>query len=130
MKLLVLIVVLTSIAAPRIMAQAPAPTNASLPLDPVGRYSFEVQLPDGSVAPGSVEIKGDKGIWTGTITSATTPPTPMDKIRVEGNTLHFQITAPNGQAFPMAFTFTGDRFTGQITFGGITIPVTGKREVP
>lgn len=130
MKLLALLAILTSATAHQIAAQSPPPANASAPLDPVGRYTFEVQLPDGSTVPGSVEIKGDKGNWTGTITGSATPPTPMDKIRVEGNTLHFQITAPNGQAFPMAFTFTGNQFTGQVSFGGVTIPVNGKREAP
>lgn len=116
---------LALMAAPALAAQAPTPATA--PVDPVGRFQFEVKLPDGTALGGQITIKGQPGAYEGTITSDIAPEAPIKDIAVEGRVLSFTVRPPDGTAVPVRLTFTGDEFSGGFDFSGMSIPVTGKR---
>lgn len=113
------------LAVPALSAQAPAP--APTPLNPVGNFSFQVALPDGSAVGGQFTIKGQKDAWEGTISSDVAPEAPISAISVQGQVLSFTIMAPDGTALPLRLSFTGDDFTGQLDFGGAVLMIAGKR---
>lgn len=114
------------LAVPALSAQAAAPA----PMDPVGNYSFQVMLPDGNAIGGRFAIKGEKDKWEGTISSDVAPEAPISSIRVEGQVLGFLIPAPDGTALPLRLTFTGDDFSGELSFQGMTLIISGKRQRP
>lgn len=113
------------VAVPALSAQAPA----AAPLNPVGNYQFQVLLPDGNAIGGQFMIKGEAGKWEGTITSDVAPTAPISGIGVEGQVLMFTINAPDGAALPLRLTFTGNDFSGQLSFQGMDMVVAGKRVV-
>jgi hypothetical protein len=113
-------------AAPTLAAQAPAPK----PLDPVGNFGFQVMLPDGSAIGGRFMIKGQKDAWEGTITSDVAPEAPISAVAVDGQVLTLTITGPDGTALPLRLTFTGDDFSGQLSFQGTPMVIAGKRIKP
>lgn len=120
-----LLAVLALLAVPGLSAQAPAPAPA--PLNPVGSYTFQVALPDGSAVAGQFVIKGAKDAWEGTLTSEVAPAAPISAISVEGQVLKFTLTGPDGTALPLRLAFTGDDFTGSLNFGGALLNISGKR---
>lgn len=104
-------------------AQAPAPA----PVDPIGQFQFEVKLPDGTAVSGRIIIRGQPGALQGSVTSDFAPEAPLADIAVGGQVLRFTVRPPDGTTVPVRLTFTGDEFTGTIEFGGVSVPVTGKR---
>lgn len=112
------------LAAPTLSAQ----TAPQTPMDPVGSYNFQVMLPDGNAIGGRFAIRGEKDKWEGTITSDVAPETPISSIRVDGQVLAFSIVAPDGTALPLRLTFTGDDFSGELSFQGTTLIISGKRQ--
>jgi len=121
-----LLAVVALLAAPGLSAQAPNPAPAT-PLNPVGNYSFQVALPDGTAIAGTFVIKGQKDAWEGTISGDAMPEAPITAIGVEGQILKFTVTTPDGVAVPLRLTFTGDNFTGNLNVGGAALVVSGKR---
>lgn len=121
-------------AAPILEAQAPRPAPAPAPnpapLNPVGNFSFQVLLPDGSAIGGQFTIKGEPNRWEGTISSDVAPEAPISGIAVEGQALMFSIVAPDGTSLPLRLTFAGDDFSGQLNFQGATLAIAGKRVRP
>ncbi len=113
-------------AAPALSAQAPA----AKPLDPVGNYGYQVLLPDGTAIGGQFSIKGAKDAWEGVITSDLAPEAPISGITVDGQVLMFTITAPDGTSLPLRLSFTGDDFSGQLSFQGAAMAIAGKRIKP
>lgn len=115
------------LAVPGLAAQTPAPAPAGPPIDPVGSYQFQVLLPDGNAIGGQFKIQGEKDKWQGTISSDVAPEAPISAIGVNGQVLSFTIVAPDGTALPLQLTFTGDDFSGQLSFQGAALMITGKR---
>lgn len=115
----------TLLAVPALTAQAPAPQGP--PIDPVGSFQFQVLLPDGNAIGGQFTIKGEKDKWQGTITSDVAPEAPISGIAVAGQVLSFSLVAPDGTALPLQLTFSGDDFSGQLSFQGAALMITGKR---
>lgn len=119
----ILLAAIALLSVPALAAQAPAP------LDPVGNYQFQVLLPDGNAIGGQFTIKGEPGRWEGTITSDVAPTAPISAIGVEGQVLMFSIPVPDGSTVPLRLTFAGNDFSGQLSFQGMDMVVSGKRVV-
>lgn len=119
----ILLAAIALLSVPALAAQAPAP------LDPVGNYQFQVLLPDGNAIGGQFTIKGEPGRWEGTITSDVAPTAPISAIGVEGQVLMFSIPVPDGSTVPLRLTFAGNDFSGQLSFQGMDMVVSGKRMV-
>jgi hypothetical protein len=123
----ILLAAVAVLAVPALAAQSPAPGPA---MDPVGNYQFQVLLPDGSAVGGQFAIKGEKDKWEGTISSDVAPEAPISAISVEGQVLMFSLIMPDGTTLPLRLAFTGDDFSGQLSFQGAALAIAGKRVKP
>lgn len=108
--------------------QSPAPSAASMALDPVGSYVLSTNV-QGQAVDGRIRIGGSPGAWSGTLYSHVTGELPLSSIRVQGQELHLAADTPDGR-LTAHLVFTGDTFTGDWSLGADGGALRGRRVDP
>ncbi len=109
------------LAAPLAAVAAPSPV--------VGAWNYTFDA-GGTVYSGIITVTEQDGVYQGTITVADSPASPLDSVKVEGNTLYFEFVAGEYGQMKITATIDGDNFAGDwnaVNFG--SFPVSGTRKV-
>jgi hypothetical protein len=104
-------------------ASAPAQPRA---VDPVGMFDFSTSM-DGTPVTGTLEIRKDSnGAYAGSLATNVAETIPVTAVTITGQQVTITATAPDSPV-SITLTFTGDAFTGNWSYAGMTGQITGKR---
>lgn len=126
------LLVVTAFARP---ASTPAPSQAdgaivaARAVDPVGTFDYSTVF-QGQDATGTITVSSTDGKYGGQTTfSLADQPMPITSVKVEESTVTIESDAPDGAA-QMELRFTGNDFTGEWRYAGMTGALKGKRRTP
>jgi len=136
-RILVLAAAATIIsAAPRIVssqaipdkpAPAPAASDSTKSIDPVGTYTLYITAQGNAMTTTTrIEKKAD-GTYGGTLTADGIPPLAVNWVTVTGKNVKMGVTAPDGGEAIMDLVVTGDDITGSWSMSGDGSKLTGKK---
>jgi hypothetical protein len=114
--------VCASLAFAASCASAPAQPRA---VDPVGTFDFTTSM-EGTAIEGTVTIQRAQNGYSGSLTTNVTEPIPVSSVVVDGQKVTVVADAPDGPV-TMVFTFTGNDFTGNWTYGTMSGTASGRR---
>jgi hypothetical protein len=95
-------------------------------VDPVGTFDYSTVF-QGQDASGTITITSSGGKYGGEMTISLAPDAmPITEVKVEGDRVTVDSVAPDG-AVQTVLQFSGDDFTGEWHYGGMTGALKGKR---
>jgi hypothetical protein len=123
-------------AAPRIAvsqaipdkpAPAPAASDSTKDIDPVGTYTVYLTAQGNAMTTTTRIDKKPDGSYTGTVNGDGIPPLPVNTVTVTGNKVKLSITAPDGSEALIEMVVKGDDITGKWSMANDGSTITGKR---
>jgi hypothetical protein len=111
-------------------AVKPVKTDSSIVVNPVGKWDYTIESPQGG--SGSLTINKDGDTYSGTIVnSRNNKETPLENVQLQGNGLSFSYETsfgPNTNTVKVVVAVAEESFEGTMTIGQFgSFPMKGKR---
>lgn len=94
-------------------------------VDPVGAFDFTTTV-EGTPVTGTITITRNGSEYGGSVSTNVTESMPISTVMVEGQSVQVTGSTPDGPV-TISMTFTGETFTGNWSYAGMTGSLTGRR---